>query len=38
MLIQHYGKYISNQNMGVNRDISLIGDKNIATEYSTESG
>jgi len=38
MLIQHYGKYISNQNMGINRNISLIGDKNVTTEYSTESG
>ena len=38
MLIQHYGKYISNRNLNISRDVSLIdGGKNIATEHSTES-
>jgi integrase len=37
MLIQHYGKYISSQNMNINRNISFMQGKSVATEYSTES-
>ncbi len=38
MLIQHYGKYISNRNQNINRNVSLLSDKIHSTEYSTESG
>ena len=38
MLILHYGKYITDKNKMVNRKMSIFGETNTSTEYSTESG
>jgi len=37
MLILHYGKYLTDKNKTINRDVSIFGEKNTSTEHSTES-
>lgn len=37
MLLLHYGKYLTDKNKMINRDMSIFYEKNVSTEHSTES-
>gem|GEM_PF-6994005 len=37
MLILHYGKYLTDKNKLINRNMSIFDEKNSTTEHSTDS-